>query len=345
MRRIVLLLLLSALLPAGVGVPRTALAQTGPAVQALVDQAQAEFKSARYAEALRSYGRALAAGAPRELRFMLGRCHQMLEQWREAREVYQILLADADTPSHVRIRTEAELAAVEARLEVGTLVLQIAPFGALVFIDGRPVGAAPLDPRVLPAGRHHLRVTADGREAVERSIELEGGVTTPLAIELRVAEAPRPPDSPAPEPPAFEPPRPRRTAEPVVVVEELPVRGSSTYSPWTWVTLGTGIAALAGGGLAYGLGEKDHQDVIGAEGYAEGGPVVGMTQQRAADLEESGDTKKLAGSILFGVGGALVVTSTVLFVLDATAGPDDGTVTVGVLPTPHGGVLSVEGRF
>jgi hypothetical protein len=309
--------------------------EADPAVQALIDQAEADFKAARYPEALRAYGRALAAGGPPALRFMLGRCHQMLEQWREARDVYRAILADPAQSPQVRGRTEAELAAVEARLTRGTLVLHVAPFGALVVVDGRPAGTAPLAPLTLPAGRHTLQVTAEGREPAERTLDVPGGETTQLTLELRVATAAPPPEpEPEPEP---EPPLP-------IVAEPAPLSPARSYAPWTWVTLGTGLAAAAGGTVSYALGEGDHQKILDTPGYDTDGPMD-MTRRRALDLESSGDTKKLAGYVLWGVGGALVVTSAVLFLLDGPAAEPDGSVHLSLVPAPGGGVFGLGGEF
>ena len=156
---------------------------------------------------------------------------------------------------------------------------------------------------------------------------------------------PEPEPEPAPEPgfpPAPEPPPPEPPPPPPLLAE--PPERPSGYSPWTWITLSTGLACAAGGTVSYVLGELDHQEVTGAEGYADGAKVA-MTQRRAHDLTESGETKKLAGYVLWGVGGALVATATVLFVLEATAGPPEGGVTVGVMPAGAGAIVALEGRF
>lgn len=154
-------------------------------VQALVDAAEADFRAARYEDALRGYSAALDAGGPPALRFMVGRCHQMLERWREAHDAYHTVLADPATPGHIRERTAAELAAVEARLTVGTLILHVAPFGAQVFVDGVDMGAAPLGPLTLPAGRHVVRVGVDGGRPEALTVDVEGGATMTRTVALR----------------------------------------------------------------------------------------------------------------------------------------------------------------
>ena len=87
----------------------------------------------------------------------------------------------------------------------------------------------------------------------------------------------------------------------------------------------------------------DHRKITGVDGY--GDDASGMSERRASQLEKSGDTKKLAGYALWGVGGASLVASTVLFLLDATSDHAESSVSVGMAPTPGGGQLSLGARF
>lgn len=336
-------LIVVAFLSLAVAAPRAARAQkASPEVQALIDEAQTAFKEARYSDALAGYEAALADGGPAPLRFMVGRCHQMLAHWEEARAVYRTFLADEALPAGVRARAEAELAAVEEALATGTLDLRVEPAGAVVFVDGRRVGVAPVSPLVLPAGRHVVRVEAPGHESVTRDVVVPGGGATPLTVALAAAGPPTVVSEPVP--PEVTPQQDPIRTDPVPGDEQPLEAARPSYSPWTWVTLGAGLAVVAGGTTSYVLGEQDHKQILDAGGYG-GGGTVDMTQQRALDLESSGDTKKLVGYVLWGVGGALVVTSSVLFILDATSEPAERSIQVGAAPAPGGGVLSVQGRF
>jgi formylglycine-generating enzyme required for sulfatase activity len=199
------LLLISALLIASAAGP--ARAQPRPEVQVVIDRAEADFKAARYPEALRGYEAALGRGAPGALRFMVGRSYQMLERWVEARDAFRAVLADPGVLPTVKARAEAELAAVEARLTTGTLVLHVAPFGTRVFLDGRPVGTAPVDPLEVTAGRHDVRAEAGGGAVVTRAVDIPGGGRESLVIDLGAgpATAPAPPPIAPAAPPASSP--------------------------------------------------------------------------------------------------------------------------------------------
>lgn len=138
-------------------------------------------------------------------------------------------------------------------------------------------------------------------------------------------------------------PQPPREATPPAA-GAAPAGSRTDFAPWAWGTLGGGAALVAGGAVAFVYGKKDHDEVRDAPGYDDGG-VVQMTKSRARDLEASGNAKKVTGYVLWGLGGAAVVASTVLFVLAADGEAPVESVHVGVGPTPGGSCVFVGGRF
>ncbi len=121
-----------------------------------------------------------------------------------------------------------------------------------------------------------------------------------------------------------------------------------SFSPWTWVALGVGGAAAAGGTFAFLSGASDHNKVTGASNYGKAGEnneASDLTRARAQDLIDSGDTKKLIGVALWGVGGAALATSAVLLLLERPKPAESGAAFIGVMPGPGGGLLSLQGRF
>ena len=121
-------------------------------------------------------------------------------------------------------------------------------------------------------------------------------------------------------------------------------RGGATRTA-AWVTLGGGVALAAGGTVVYLLGASDHNKVSSATNFDKPGQVVDMTEARANELRDSGTTKKTVGAVLWGVGGAAVVTAAVLFVVQGRAGASEGSVAVGAVPLPGGAAASLVGRF
>ncbi|HEU4405265.1 MAG TPA: hypothetical protein VFS43_08255 [Polyangiaceae bacterium] len=120
-----------------------------------------------------------------------------------------------------------------------------------------------------------------------------------------------------------------------------------SFSPWTWVALGVGGAAAAGGTVAFLSGAGDHREVTSARSYGKAGessePST-LTRARAQALIDSGDTKKLVGVALWGASGAALAASAALFLLERPA-PRERAAFVAVAPAPGGGAVSLFGRF
>ena len=292
-------------------------------IQRWADEAYRHFEEGAYDQALALYRQARAAGGPTVLLYLIGRCHQKLGEWEAARDALRGFLALETASSEAHGRAEVALREVIDELSRGSLLVHVTPFGAEVLVDGEVVGQAPLPPLSLTPGEHEVFSRLEGRESAVVSVFVMGGRETRATF--TIPEPPPPP--PAPEPLPAAPARP-------------------VYSPWTWVTLGLGIACVAGGTTSYVLGELDHREVTEAAGYGTSG-VTAMSYRRAASLRDSGDTKKMAGYVLWGVGGAALVSSTVLFILDATWSPDDAepALSVGAAPLDDGALLTVRGGF
>jgi TolB-like protein len=105
--------------------------------------------------------------------------------------------------------------ALRARLEAvarapARFVIRSRPAGALVAVDGQPVGRTPLD-REIGGGAHALQISAEGYDVSDRSLTVVAGVDETLDVEL------------------------------VRVPSKFPFRTAG------WTALAIGVAALAGG--------------------------------------------------------------------------------------------------
>jgi len=150
-----------------------------------------------------------------------------------------------------------------------------------------------------------------------------------------------------------------REAPAVTSGSQAQTRTETTEDPeratrvWPWLTLGSGILAAGVGGTLYALGVNDHSTLTSAPGYGDPNAVYGMTESRAQDLADRGDTKKLVGGIALGVGGALIATSVVLLITRIDVGssserPVRGraqAVSLSLEPTSRGGTFTVRGSF
>jgi len=326
-----------ALLAGGPPPARAADAPLSPAdaqrVEALAGEAKALRDERRFEEALAKLKEAVRIHPAAWLVYNLGRTYEDAGDDVLAKAHYELCLTREPT-ADVRSRADEGLARIAARMRPGMLRLDVPLVGTLVTVDGTPRGQTPLAPIELPPGAHRVRLEQDGFVPWEEDVTVPPGGEVSLRKEMVAV-----------------PPPPRE----VIVWREVPDAGAvedrqpgpppSPYSPWQWVTLGTGAALLGGGVALFVLGDADLQQVRDATGYGSGGRVD-MTVQRAQDLEESGNAKRGAGIAFMAVGGAALATSVVLFVLDALE--DDGASSAAqpsVSPLPGGAVFGYGGSF
>jgi len=113
------------------------------------------------------------------------------------------------------------------------------------------------------------------------------------------------------------------------------------------ILLGAGALVALTGGVVYALGARDHAKVTDSSGYGMPGAVDVLTEAQATALIQSGDRKKLIGVIGFGVGGALLATSGILFAT-RSSGETERTIAgigLGVPPSGDGAQLMLRGNF
>lgn len=101
-----------------------------------------------------------------------------------------------------------------------------------------------------------------------------------------------------------------------------------------WIVLGGGVAAIATGGLlqwlAYSRNEQLH-DVL--EASTEPGAQAHYDTSYDSDVWP----KELSAYILYGLGGAALVTSTLLWIVREPAATESPGVTIDLFPVPGGG--------
>ena len=146
----------------------------------------------------------------------------------------------AEIEASRRAEVEAEVRKLEGRVGHISLVVNVA--GAEVTVDDVVVGVTPLDkPLLVGAGKRRINVSKAPLVPVSRIIEVAGGDTSTLKIELAELPKTQTPLAPAPSmsvtstPVPSPPPPPPETSR-------LPV----------WIGLG-GTVLLAGGAVTFGL--------------------------------------------------------------------------------------------
>lgn len=189
------------------------LVRTGPADPATLQKARdglrtldgkmTEQPGAKTARALLR-----AAGQiERQLRKVAGDVQS--REWRQLAELHGLLLAQAGKTDDARLRLALAFdisggGATSLRDDLGpasdfarkvhgglaaratgSLAVERVPDGTRVFLDGRLVGRAPLEPFALPEGLHVLRLIAEGHERGGEVVRVRAGKTTRARTRLR----------------------------------------------------------------------------------------------------------------------------------------------------------------
>lgn len=177
------------------------------------------------------------------------------------------------------------LRSVRPRKNRGGLEISTTVDDVEIFINGQSRGVTPLLLRNLKPGVYHLEAKSVGHVTWQGETEVRPDQTTRLEIEME----------PAPE----VPPSPG-------FLESIKTR--------TWVAAGAG-AALMAVAIAFGAHMNAVQDDLNS---LQGQTFAEIRQME--QLKETGERDALVANIFFGVGGAVLVASVVLAILDYSRG-------------------------
>lgn len=259
-------------------------------------------RQAKPEQALEMFQRAHAvAPSPRTLGQM-GLVEASLEHWLDAETHLTGSLATPDDPWVRKNRTFLDQALTVSRGHVGELVIT-GPAGTDVAVDGRHVGTLPaVQPVKLVEGNAVVTANGEGFNDFSKTVAIQGGAKTSLAIVLDPVEK-RPSV-------ALAAPVPLPASSPPPSVTEHRGRSLKTLS-------GTGLVAAGAGLLAWGIIwiAVDHNDDC---------PMSGAACNKVYDT-------KTAGWILTAGGAALAAAGTGLLVWGQRSGSPN--VALGATPT------------
>ncbi|MGZ3418451.1 MAG: hypothetical protein ACXVEF_42355 [Polyangiales bacterium] len=266
-----------------------------------------------------------------QVRFHIALCLENLGKLVDALVEFERAKSDAAAdPTAQLVATTAQKHVVDLKERVPRVIVKV-PAGTenvAVTIDGTPVSSAllgsaiPLDP-----GKHQLVVTANKQPSFTKDVELvEHGKTTTIEVTFApAAKVEKPPPPPKEEPP-----------------KEEPTEGSHGPGALPWIFGGIGVAALAGGGIFYGLRQSTISDLEGACG-----PDRNQCPEDKKSTYDRGKTYTTVGNILLGVGVVGVATAVVILVASPSKSGDkksaSAAVTLGGGPGNIG--LGLIGRF
>src|SRR5262249_46940158 len=222
----------------------------------------------------------------------------------------------------------------------GKVHVETTPPGATVSLDGKALsGATPLDTEV-PAGHHALDITAEGRVAQHKEIDVTFASKQDVKGDLEEKAAPAAPVAPPPPPVAATPP------PPPPATQATEPKGSSTVP--ALVTGGLAVVALGVGTIFGVMALQDKSD---------------FDKNPTSSKADDGENHALIADMAFGVAVTLGVTSAVLFfsgsgsqgastknetapkVAKAQRQSKGGGFAVTPIVTPHGGGAGATLRF
>lgn len=310
--------------------------------KALMASGEKKFKAADYSGALADFEAANAAKASPEADRYIGLSHDNLGHFAEAVVAYERFLSNV--PAKMKEQGEETKKRVEAiKAMPGKVHLETTPSGAQILVDaaGNPNAApeaatTPTDLE-LKAGKHTVRLTAEGYEPTDKEIDVTYASKQDVKVDLVKKAEPVPPPpppvvaeapAPAPTPPPPPPPEPRSKVPAYV----------------------TGAVAIVAAGVGTGFGIK----ALSQSSDFDKNP----TTKRADD----GENNALVADMMFGIAITFGVTSAVLFLSSdapqtaknapvksepkvAKKAPPKVTITPTPYVTPSGGGAGALVRF
>ncbi len=260
----------------------------------------------------------------------LGHFVSAAQHWREAAEML---------PASDPRRPAALEKAAAADRRVARLVLRLvsnAPPGTTVKLDDAEVASAGLG-KALPVdpGRHRVVVRASGRDERQFPLTLAEGEQQELTVAPggEIPPAVKPPPPPVPPPPVV---TGGQTFGPGPQTPD--VKPPSFLAQHQWSLIGLGASAgLAGAGLGLGIRTLSHHKEFIAACQEDSKGALCLDNQSSLRRET------IAANVLFGVAGAVAVTSGVLFFTVESRGKKKSAPSIGF--APGAGSLTVVGRY
>ncbi|MDI7269944.1 MAG: PEGA domain-containing protein [Myxococcota bacterium] len=324
----------------------------------------------RTAEALEAFARSYAAYPHWATSNNLGVCHDRLGRPSDALRLYELALREGGDEIPERQRNEIGRRVADLRLQLGIrepttgrVSVTSTPPGATVSIDGREIGAAPVEVEVEP-GTHAIAVAMPGfrPNAVETHVAAGEAVVVAMALE---AEARRPAHgtlSCSSDPPGanvsidgkaagrtpvaaafvpegerlvrFETADGRTWEERVQVAADATVNvsvefgGAGVHQGWFWGTMAAALA-LGAGAAATGVYGKTLHDEFSDPGTA---------RDRIEDIQPVGRALMLSTDVMAAAAGALAVAALALgFVAEFGEPETRGEISFGTAPDESGG--------
>jgi hypothetical protein len=280
--------------------------------QVLLKEGAQYYQQGQFADALEKFEEAYAAFPSPKLFFNIGQASRDLGRPVDAVDAFEKFLVQA-TDARPELLAEAKRSVEELSPKIGKLLIDCTVPGAMISVDGKNVGQAPLANAVrVSPGDHQVTATHPSVMPAVENITVTAGTVQTIVLRPRLlAEV----ASPAPAPPAA-PTAP--APAPALDVQATPPAGPPATKQgwwlgrkWTWVAAGSAVV-FAGSAAAAGLAMRSKFDDLKSKCGSDDASAPPCTSGDISSL----DARKNAANVLWGVTAAAVVTTGVLFFLE-----------------------------
>jgi len=265
------------------------------------------FKEGAFHPALIEFQRAYETAPDYRLLYNIGQTQRRVQDYLGAVQSFQRYLTQggADVPAERAAQVSEVIASLRQR--VGRIEIRVSRAGAQVTIDETKVGTSPLlGPIEANVGRHRVSArTADGASDAQ-VVEVAGGEQTVVALELAAA-APKPVATPLPATaPAAGSASSASAAPEPAAVPSRPLTTSRKAAIAAWSAGGAALIVAGVTGIRTKKRDAELDDLLA---------IDGVDRQTLAGKRDNVRGLSLATDVLLGVGGAAVVSGTLLWLL------------------------------
>lgn len=279
------------------------------------------FQDGLFRPALVELKRAYEIAPNYRVLYNIGQAHMALGEFVEAIQAYEEFLKQGGSEIDAARRSELQGQLEQLRRNTALVAIRVSEPGAMVSVDGKEVGKAPLaDNVVLSVGQHRISALAEDGSSASEEMNVAGGDFREVTLTLVAAAA---------------------AAGPVLEAESVPEKPPmAARKKWAIGLLGSaGALAVVGGGLALSArsANDDYQKALNTE------PGDPDAIQSAHDQLSR---RALAADVMFGAALAVGVTGVVLMFVKGRTQADQASakrVQIRVGFTPR--ALVAQGRF
>jgi hypothetical protein len=288
--------------------------------QALLKEGAKLYEKGDLADALEKFNQAYASYASPKLLFNIGQASRGLGRPVDALEAFERFLAEVkDAPADMT--DEARVSVSELQAKVGRLLIECPTAGAEIRVDGKMVGTAPIEKLIaaMPGG-HKIEARHPSAKSAVEDVQVSAGMVQTVVMRLQTLAAPA--EVPPVLVPAAEVHALAETSPPGLTTEREATSSTSAEvsriqqgwwlgRKWTWVAAGSSVL-LIGSAAILGTSMQSKYDTLEKSCGQSSSSQLGCSDSQINSVV----TRRNAANVFWGLAGAAVVTTGVLFFVE-----------------------------